>query len=194
MSRPSGVLLTGGASRRLGHDKAGLVLGGETLASRAARVLSLVCDGVVEVGPGSARVAFTQEDPPGAGPLAALVAGADALRKPASLLLFAVDLPCVEAPLLRLIAEHVGDGVVVPISGGVRQWTCARYDRPAIAAARRLVDRGERSLRALAQEGDVAVVEIAESEWAAVAPNDAFFDIDTEADARRLGIDLPTKP
>jgi molybdopterin-guanine dinucleotide biosynthesis protein A len=105
-----------------------------------------------------------------------------------------VDLPLVDAPLLQLVAEHEGEGVVVPVAGGVRQWTCARYDPTAIVAARRLVDGGERSLRALAREGDVAVVEIAESEWAALAPRNVFFDIDTEADARRLGIDLPTRP
>ena len=44
--------MTGGASRRLGRDKATLMYQGETLAVRAARVLSEVCDPVIEVGPG----------------------------------------------------------------------------------------------------------------------------------------------
>ncbi len=48
----AGILLTGGASRRLGVDKASLVVDGETLAARAARVLTLVCAPVIEVGRG----------------------------------------------------------------------------------------------------------------------------------------------
>ena len=50
---PAGILLTGGASRRMGTDKATIVVGGETLARRTARLLSAVCDPAVEVGPGA---------------------------------------------------------------------------------------------------------------------------------------------
>ena len=39
MRQMAGVLLTGGASSRMGTDKARLVVNGETLAARAARVL-----------------------------------------------------------------------------------------------------------------------------------------------------------
>jgi molybdenum cofactor guanylyltransferase len=191
VTRPAGVLLTGGASRRLGHDKARLALNGETLAARAARALTEVCDGVVEVGSGVAGIATTQEQPSGAGPLAALVAGADALAFPPALLLLAVDLPLVDAPLLALLAGHDVPGVVVPVAAGERQWTCARYDGSAVSAARDLLDRGVRSLRALVQE--VAIVEISEAEWRVVAPSDSFVDVDTAADAQRLGIDLPTR-
>ena len=50
-----GLLLTGGRSRRLGADKAGLVLDGETLAHRMAARLAAVCDPVLEVGRGAQR-------------------------------------------------------------------------------------------------------------------------------------------
>ena len=53
----AGILLTGGRSRRLGVDKATLVLDGETLAQRAARRLGAVYDPVVEAGDGVERAA-----------------------------------------------------------------------------------------------------------------------------------------
>ena len=53
----AGILLTGGRSRRLGVDKATLVLDGETLAQRAARRLGAVCEPVVEAGDGVERAA-----------------------------------------------------------------------------------------------------------------------------------------
>jgi molybdopterin-guanine dinucleotide biosynthesis protein A len=52
MTATAGVLLTGGRSRRLGVDKASLVLDGETLARRAARRLDAVCSPVLEAGDG----------------------------------------------------------------------------------------------------------------------------------------------
>ena len=46
----TGVLLVGGASERFGSPKALAAFRGETLAERAWRVLSDVCDEVIVVG------------------------------------------------------------------------------------------------------------------------------------------------
>jgi molybdopterin-guanine dinucleotide biosynthesis protein A len=173
-----GVLLTGGASRRLGTDKATLVVDGETLAARAARVLGAVCDEAVEVGPGVTSLRAVRESPPGSGPLAALVAGADALgRRP--VLLLACDMPFVDVALLRLLAEWPGDGTVVPVAGGRLQYTCARYGADALQRGR----DGARALKAVV--GDGATV-VDEAVWRAVAPEHAFADIDTPDDLQRL--------
>ncbi|HKV11494.1 MAG TPA: NTP transferase domain-containing protein, partial [Thermoanaerobaculia bacterium] len=45
-ARPVGVVLAGGRSSRMGRDKAGIVLEGETLAARAATRLAAVCPDV----------------------------------------------------------------------------------------------------------------------------------------------------
>ena len=186
-----GVLLTGGASRRLGVDKAALRVGDENLAARAARVLRDVCAAVIEVGSGASGLPHVWEEPRGAGPLSALCAGADALATDAVLLL-AVDLPRVEPPLLRLVAGTETDGIAVPLAGDREQWVCARYGPRALERAHELLATGTRSLHALAAE--VPVVRIDAPEWRRVAPPDAFADVDTAADANRLGISLDPTP
>ena len=75
-----GLLLTGGASRRMGEDKALIEVGGRRLVDHAAALLTAVADPVIEVGPGWSGLPAVREDPPGSGPLAALGAGAASLR------------------------------------------------------------------------------------------------------------------
>jgi len=190
----AGLLLTGGSSRRMGRDKAELVVAGERLADRSARALAAVCDPVLEVGPGRSSLDAV-DDASGAGavrsgPLTALVTGAAALRERAfagPIVLLGVDLPFVSEPLLRLVADHPSTDTVVPVAGGRRQSCCARYAPDALATAAELVDRGERALHALLSA--VPVVEIGEQEWRSVAPADALADLDTPEDLVRYRVD-----
>jgi molybdopterin-guanine dinucleotide biosynthesis protein A len=181
----AGVLLTGGASRRMGTDKARLVVNGETLAARSARVLTSVCDPVVEVGPGVSGLPAVLEDPLGAGPLVALLAGVGALGQPKSVILLACDLPHVSPELLRLLVEWPGSGTVIPVVDGRFQYACARYGAAAFDEALAAVRTGRLSLQALAA-ADCAYV--SESEWGAVASALTFADVDTPEDVRRLGL------
>ena len=72
------VVLTGGASRRLGRDKATTHVGGRRLVDRLLAEVPADVP-VVIVGPSLERLArpvrFVREDPPGSGPLAAIGAG-----------------------------------------------------------------------------------------------------------------------
>jgi molybdopterin-guanine dinucleotide biosynthesis protein A len=188
----AGLLLTGGSSRRLGVDKAILELDGESLASRLARVLGAVCSPTIEVGPGYTTLPATREDPPGQGPLAALTAGAAAIAADRALMptiVLAVDLPFVDTALVEWLVAHPAPITVVPIVDGVRQTLCARYSPDALAAARELLDAGERSLRALLAA--VPVHEAPEAEWAAVASQRTFADVDTREDAAEFGLSTP---
>lgn len=185
----AGLLLTGGASRRMGRDKAELVVAGERLVDRAARVLTAVCDAVLEVGPGRSSLVAVPDDSPGAGPLAALVSGTAALRADGHdgpVVLLGVDLPFVDVPLLELLARHPSTDTVVPVADGVRQSCCARYAPDALDTATELVDQGERALHALL--ATVPVVEVPEAEWRAVAHPDALADLDTPDDLDRRGL------
>jgi molybdopterin-guanine dinucleotide biosynthesis protein A len=181
----AGVLLTGGASRRMTTDKAAIVWRGETLAARAARVLTAACDPVIEVGSGATELRCVREDPPGSGPLAALVAGARAMGSRGPVVLLACDLPFVEPPIISLLAEWPGRPTVIPVVDGRLQYACARYGSDALARAEIALAAGDYSLRA-AGEGDHD--ELSESEWRAVGATDTFADVDTPADLRRLGL------
>jgi molybdopterin-guanine dinucleotide biosynthesis protein A len=187
----SGLLLTGGRSRRLGVDKATLVVDGEPLAVRMADRLAEVCEPVLEVGPGVSGRSCVAEDPPFQGPLVALAAGARALAdlgESGPVLLLAVDLVRVDVPLLELVRDWPGDGAAVPEAGGRLQPVCARYGDEHVAAAQSLVTAGVLAVRDLLDVVDVDV--IPEASWREVAPADAFDDVDTPEDAARLGIDL----
>jgi molybdopterin-guanine dinucleotide biosynthesis protein A len=172
-----GVLLTGGASRRMGTDKALLVVNGATLAARAGRVLAAVCSEAIEVGPGVSGLRSVQEDPAGAGPLAAFCAGVDALGASGAVLLLACDLPLVDEDALRTIAAWAGEGSAVPVVAGRPQYACARWSAAAIAHARA---SGERALKALAVVDAALIVD---PPFGA-----ALADVDTPEDLDRLGL------
>jgi len=174
----------------MGRDKAELVVAGERLADHAARELIGVCEPVLEIGPGRSELEAVDDDEPRAGPLVALVTGARALRAhqyEGAVLLLGVDLPFVDQRLLELLVRHPAAETVVPMAGGMRQSCCARYAPAALAAAAELVEQGERAMHALLSA--VPIVEIAETEWRAVAPADALADLDTPEDLARHGID-----
>jgi molybdopterin-guanine dinucleotide biosynthesis protein A len=177
----------------MGVDKARLRRDGRPLAERAAAVLREVCEPVLEVGPGVSGLDAVREAEPGSGPLAALAAGAAALRDrghDGALLGVAVDLPFLEAALLRLLVEHrPPDTTVVPVAGDVPQSLCARYAADAGREAAELVAAGHRSLRALLDV--VPWTALPEEVWRAVAAPDALDDVDTPADAERFGLEWP---
>jgi molybdenum cofactor guanylyltransferase len=181
----AGVLLTGGSSGRMGTDKARLVVNGETLAARSARVLGAVCDPVVEVGPGVSGLPAISEDPPGAGPLVALLAGVGALGGPRSVVLLACDLPNVTPAVIRLLVDWPGSGTVIPVVDGRSQYACARYGQAAFDEAHALLRLGLTSLRGIAESG---CEYISEAEWGGVASASTFADVDTPEDLHRLGL------
>ncbi len=193
----AGLLLTGGSSSRLGFSKADLRRDGERLADRGARILAAVADPVLEVGPGVTSLPAVREEPRGAGPLAAFVAGASEVTRrhgTSGFLLLAVDLPFVEASLLEWLAAHLAPGAVVPRVDGRAQPLCARYTEADLSVAARLRRSGRASMRALLDS--VLVTYVDEADWGPVADPSWFLDVDTEAAARRAGLDWsdPTAP
>jgi molybdopterin-guanine dinucleotide biosynthesis protein A len=186
----AGLLLTGGASRRLGQDKAALVPAGssEALAPRTARLLVQVARPALEVGPGSSGLPALQEDHPGSGPLVAVAAGSRRLRAlgwTGPVIVVATDLPRLTPGLLGWLAEYPSARSVIPVVDEIPQTLCARYAAADLDLAVELAARGLRALHHLVSRIDAVLA--GPSLWQAAAGGvDALFDIDTPADLARL--------
>lgn len=125
----SGVVLAGGASRRMGVDKATLrTAEGRTFVEHAAQVLEAAGAAPVAIASGTAGrlgpLAWAQlDDGPhrGDGPLAGLLAALQWSPAPVVAVL-AVDLPEASAPLLRWLRAQwrPGDRALVPVDPGGR--------------------------------------------------------------------------
>jgi molybdenum cofactor guanylyltransferase len=139
---PLGVVLAGGAGRRIGGDKAVVQLAGRPLLHYPLAVLELVLDEVAVVAkrdtalpalPDVVPVLFEPDLPrhPLAGVAHALLWAAG---RP--VLVCAVDLPLVTAGVLRelLLAEPGDAPVVVPRAAGRLQPLCALYLPQALGA------------------------------------------------------------
>ena len=138
------IVLTGGASRRLGRDKATTHVGGRRLVDRVLADVPAEVP-VVMVGPSldrvGRRVTFVREDPPGSGPLAGVGAGLAAVSTPLVGVIAAdmpFALPIVAGALTRMAATDSdtaggGVGAIVPIDPqGYRQLLCAAYRTGAL--------------------------------------------------------------
>jgi molybdopterin-guanine dinucleotide biosynthesis protein A len=187
----AGLLLTGGASRRMGRDKASIVVeGGLTCAQTVAARLAEVADPVLEVGPGKSGLRSVPDETPGEGPLAAIATGWKVLNASGysgPVLVLACDLPLLSVALLELMAHSPNDNTIVPMVDGRPQPLCARYASSTLDLCQGLVAHGKRSLKVLL---DVATVSwLDESAWSAVVDARCFADIDTPEDlAHILGL------
>lgn len=187
----AGILLTGGASRRMGTDKARLRIEGQVAARRVGDLLARVTDPVLEAGPGRSGLANVLEPSPGSGPLHGLAAAASALSEmghtgPA--LVVACDLPLLNEGLLRLLASWPAPPAnsVVPVVGGRPQFLCSRLSATALRAAPALAGTGQRSMRALLEA--VPVTWMDEAVWGEVATARHFADTDHPGDLDALGL------
>jgi molybdopterin-guanine dinucleotide biosynthesis protein A len=183
------LLLTGGASRRMGTDKASIVgEDGRSLAVRTGDLLVTVATLAIEVGPGHSTLRAVPDDRPGDGPLAAVATGVAALERGGWLgpaIVVATDLPRLDTGLLNWLADHPFDGSVVPLVAGRPQWLCARYDRASLAGTRASVATGKRRMEDLTSG---CLLHLAPSdEWGpAVATPLAPLDADTPAELAAL--------
>lgn len=142
------VILAGGASRRMGRDKAGLEVDGERLVDRAARLAGALTDDVIVVSgprrdlqPTGAREVTDR----GRGPLDGLAAGLAAAGGEAAGVL-AVDMPRPCTALLRALATLLGGhDAAVPVVEGRLQPLHAVWATRLAPALERLLEAGERS-------------------------------------------------
>ncbi len=166
--RLAGVVLAGGASRRMGRDKATLTVPGRfnglTLVEHLVAVVARNCGPVfVVAAQGQVLPALAaqvlRDEVPGLGPLPAIGLGLRAAARHGALRAFvcAVDMPFLTTELIDQLSEESsqsGADVVLPAAG--RDHYLAGVYRTALAATvDALVAAGERRVGALVESADV---------------------------------------
>ncbi|MHC9293921.1 molybdenum cofactor guanylyltransferase [Mycobacterium sp. LTG2003] len=179
----AGVVLAGGASRRMGRDKATLPFDGSTLVERVVAAVSVRCSPVfVIAAPGQPLPQLTaqvlRDEVRGVGPLVATGRGLRAAAEAGRDLAFvcAVDMPYLSADL---IDELVGPAVRLPVDivlpwDGRDHYLAGIYRTRLTDAISAHVNAGERSMRSLAESVDTQRI--------VMAPQRALTNVNSSAD------------
>ena len=201
--RVSAVVLAGGRSSRFGRDKLAEPIGGRPLLEHAIDAVRpfvtqiLVVGAPAEAGPGwSTRqdselslppdVSLVQDSVAHEGPLVGLVGGLRAARE-TLVVVVGGDMPTLVASVIEALLSELDDpeidAAILQHEGRARPLPMAIRRAAGLAAAERLVEGGERRLRAL---GDALVTRvIAEPAWRLLDPDGLTIrDVDTPADLR----------
>ena len=191
--RAGGIVLAGGRSARLGHDKLAEVFGGRTLVEIVVECVASLVDEVVIVTAGDRTMTGFEELPsvrvvtdlfPGKGPLVGLYTGLKESRSELNLVV-AADMPFLSARLLRYMLEAAdGYDVVVPRIGDKVEPLHAVYTASCLPRIETMLAEGELSVYRLIPRLMARYVD--EDEVAAIDPERrSFFNINTEDDLRR---------
>lgn len=183
---PTVAILAGGASRRMGRDKATLDAGDGPLLERTARLGLGLGLKVLVVGRGRPdgwplpEVRFAPDREAGQGPLGGLVT---ALELAAPLLAIACDLPRLDAECLRWLRDEsarlpLADGLVATDAGGIEP-LFACYTARCLERARAHLAAGRRAMHHLVEAGEFRRVAIPEH----LLPR--LVDVDTPEDWQR---------
>jgi molybdopterin-guanine dinucleotide biosynthesis protein A len=171
----TGVLLVGGASTRFGSPKALALVGGETLAERAWRLLGAACEERIAVGKTADGLELpfdvVDDGTDVRAPIAGVVAGLRAARHEVAVVI-PVDAPQLTPEALRALADACRD-VAVPPGGPLP----GAYRRSALPALERALAAGRLALRDAIADLDVVTV---------VLDPSLLVNVNTPDDVRRL--------
>ena len=188
-SRTVGIVLAGGRSRRMGVDKAGLLLFDKPLVAWVVGALRAVIGEVRLVGgsPQLARdlgVGFVPDLLDGAGPLAGIYAGLCATG--ADVLVSACDTPLLQAPLLEGILRSSDDfDAVVPINQGEYEPLIGVYRQACLPPIAAVLGAGKRQVRSVF--GEIRLGVVAEAIWRRWDPKGlSFLNANTPEDLARI--------
>lgn len=186
-----GAVLAGGASSRMGVDKATVLVGGRSMVELATRALDAVADRVVIAGRSTSMNGFVGVPDPVPGRLGPLAGLAAALSEAGdcgaeAVVVVAVDQPFVRAETLARLIERCAGQAVVPSVDGVRQVTCAVYPTSWRSEALKELETGGSIQSLLDRMPHAAVPPV---EWAAWGEDGrSWFSVD-DADALAAGLE-----
>jgi molybdopterin-guanine dinucleotide biosynthesis protein A len=149
------VILAGGASRRMGQDKAWLEFGGRPLIAcasatvRDAGIEEVLISGRAGVDYSSLSCPVLFDLEPGCGPLSGIERALETAKAPLVLVL-AVDLPRMTAAFLRKLAGRSDPLGAIPNLDGQLEPLAAIYPKSCSTIARECLLRGHRAARSFA--------------------------------------------
>lgn len=147
MTEIEAVILTGGASTRMGTDKAKLDVLGEAQAIRIANLLSGMGIPVTFLGPHKfADYPHKADQERGAGPLAALASFAPTAS---SVFVVSCDLPAFDPHVVTCLRSALGPAdAALPKIDGQRQTLCGLYRDRCFPVAAEVLKSGDRRVKA----------------------------------------------
>ena len=185
------VVLAGGRSLRMGVDKTQMVLGGQTLLTRAVEAVHPLAEQTIVVTnrPDAIGVAalpddvlVTTDEVAYQGPLGGLVTACTHATQD-WILICAADMPWISADVIEYLWERrAASDVVIPVGLQGPEPLLALYRVAAVEpAARAVLGSGRRRIVAMFDE--LRVTEVPQSNLEAVDPGlTSFFNINTQAD------------
>jgi molybdenum cofactor guanylyltransferase len=186
-----GFILVGGASRRMGQDKAQLRLGSETMLERISAQLSAVTSSVTLVGSPQTYEGHRLPNVPDIHEKWGALGGIHAALSVAKsdwIIVIACDLPFVTRNLFEKLKSFVDESIdsIVPMQpDGRPQPVCALYRRETcLPEIERLVSAGEHTPRALLTNVRTRYVQFTELSDLPGAEN-FFLNLNTPEDFER---------
>lgn len=192
--KPNAIILAGGASTRLGEDKALIPLRGIPLMTRVAWRLSDLAGRIIIAGRShlpadiglSTNVTFVPDTTYGEGPLVGIYSGLLASNAHHNIVV-GCDMPFVSRRLLALLLDRAASSDtagVVPEFAADPQPLCAVYDRDCLDEMRRAIGEGGRSPRDFLKRLSITVVPA--QDFSDIDPTGrSFFNINTKDDLRK---------
>jgi molybdopterin-guanine dinucleotide biosynthesis protein A len=197
VTRPIGIVLAGGASRRYGSDKITAPLDGRPLVHHALeRIAQCVDEIILVLAPNTevpplppdldGRITIARDPTPHGGPLAGLATALDKTgdRTPAIALVVGADMPRLAPAVMQLLVakleDEPGTGAAILESDPPATLPMAVATDLATLAANALLAENRRSLRALLDALHATTIPAAT--WRALDPDGHTLD----------DIDLPT--
>ncbi len=164
------VILTGGASRRMGLDKASISVDGVPCARRIADRLAALSIPLTVLGPSPIGVGAHLPDPDRfEGPLSALARFLPSLE---FCLVVSCDIPGFDAGLVSAFCEQIGTcDAIIPTLEGRLQPLCALYRASTWATLRQFEAAGEKRVMLWVGALDVAAIDERGLEAAGLSPN-----------------------
>jgi molybdopterin-guanine dinucleotide biosynthesis protein A len=191
-SEVSGFVLAGGASRRMGVDKARLPLGSERMVDRQIRLLRAICRSVSIIGPpdkfADTGVQVYDDEIPGKGPLGGIHTGLRRARTEFSLFL-SCDMPLMEERFLRYLCEQAlasrASATVPPPWRKGRYPLCAVLRRCALSRVRSCLASGQNQVGRFFSSSQRRTITKAEFARAGFSPR-IFCNLNTPEEYERM--------